>query len=168
MGESKKNETANRRISEKTIKTNLRKNIKISAKRGRRGKRKRVQNISKSLRFLGVNSAGLRSKLFTFKKIISELKPSVFFCEETKFKDTGKLKIDNYVIFELVRKNRDGGGLALGCDKSLKPVWVREGDEEVEALSVDIFVKSMKIRCCVAYGCQENVMFIIGWNCQDK
>ena len=94
--------------------------------------------------------------MFTFKKIISELKPSVFFCEETKFKDTGKLKIDNYVIFELVRKNRDGGGLALGCDKSLKPVWVREGDEEVEALSVDIFVKSMKIRCCVAYGCQEN------------
>ena len=46
--------------------------------------------------------------------------------------------------------------MALGCDKSLKPVWVREGDEEVEALSVDIFVKSMKIRCCVAYGCQEN------------
>ena len=106
---------------------------------------------------MGVNSAGIRSKILTFKKILAELKPSVFFLEETKMKDSGKLKLDNYMIFELVRKSRDGGGgLALGCDKALKPAWVREGDDEVEALSVDIYVQSMKIRCCVAYGCQEN------------
>ena len=106
---------------------------------------------------MGVNLAGIRSKILTFKKILAELKPSVFFLEETKMKDSGKLKLDNYMIFELVRKSRDGGGgLALGCDKALKPAWVREGDDEVEALSVDIYVQSMKIRCCVAYGCQEN------------
>ena len=45
--------------------------------------------------------------------------------------------------------------MALGCDRRLKPTWVREGNDEIEALSVDIFVESMKIRCCVAYGCQE-------------
>ena len=106
---------------------------------------------------MGVNFAGLRSKLTTFKKVISEVNPSVFFVEETKYKDEGKLKIDNYVIFELVRKFRDGGGgLALGCDKQLHPVCVREGNIDVEALSVEISVKQMKIRCCVAYGCQEN------------
>ena len=33
---------------------------------------------------------------------------------------------------------------------------LREGDDEVEALSVEIVVKNMKVRCCVAYGCQEN------------
>ena len=44
----------------------------------------------------------------------------------------------------------------MGCDKALKPVWVREGDDEVEALSVNIFVTNMSIRCVVAYGCQEN------------
>ena len=33
---------------------------------------------------------------------------------------------------------------------------MREGDDKVEALSVDIFVKNFQIRCCVAYGCQEN------------
>ena len=60
------------------------------------------------MRFLGVNSAGLRSKLMTFKKVIEELKPSVFFIEETKFKDAGKFKIDNFVIFELVRKHSNG------------------------------------------------------------
>ena len=109
------------------------------------------------MRFLGVNAAGLRPKILTFKKILNELKPSVFFIEETKYKDEGKLKIENYVIFELVRKSRDGGGgLALGCLKELNPVWVGDGGNEVEALSIVISVREMNIRCCVAYGCQEN------------
>ena len=84
------------------------------------------------------------------------MSPSVFFIEETKFKDAGKIKLKNYNIFELIRSSRNGGGgLALGCLKELQPVWVREGDDQVEALSVEIFLKRMKIRCCVAYGCQE-------------
>ena len=103
-----------------------------------------------------MNAAGIRSKLFTFKKVLSELKPSVFFVEETKLKDVGEIKLENYVIFERVRNNRDGGGgLALGCLKELHPVWVKEGQDQVETLSVNIFVQKMQIRCCVAYGCQE-------------
>ena len=108
----------------------------------------------------------------TFRKVLTELKPSVFFIEETKYKDVGKLKFENYLIFELVRKSRDGGGgLEIGCDKELKPAWVREGDDHVEALSVDIFVKDMKIRCCVGYGCQENDLIErkeAFWNYLDK
>ena len=122
----------------------------------RRGKRNSNKKIAKSLRFLGVNSAGLRPKISTFKKIVKELQPSVFFIEETKYKEAGKLKLGNYEIFELVRQSQDGGGgLALGCLKELQPAWVREGDDQVEALSVDIYLKNIKIRCCVAYGCQE-------------
>ena len=49
----------------------------------------------------------------TFKKVIDELSPAVFFIEETKFKDEGKIKLEKYHIFERIRKNRDGGGLAL-------------------------------------------------------
>ena len=128
----------------------------LSTKRTRRGKRKTSKHVSKNLRFLGVNAAGLKSKLLTFKKVLFELQPSVFFIEETKFKNSGKIKIDNYDIFELIRTNREGGGLALGCLKSLNPVWVREGNDMVEAISVDIFIKNLKIRCCAAYGCQEN------------
>ena len=66
-----------------------------------------------------MNAAGLKPKLLTFKKVLTELKPSVFFVQESKFKDEGKLKLDNYVIFELVRESRDGGGLVLGCVKEL-------------------------------------------------
>ena len=125
-------------------------------KKRRRGKRNRAKHISKSLRFLGVNSAGLKQKLSTFKKVIKELEPSVFFIEESKFREEGKFKIDNYIIFELVRESRDGGGgLALGCVKELKPVLARKGNDDIEAMSVDIFVQRMQIRCVVGYGCQE-------------
>ena len=104
-----------------------------------------------------MNSAGLGSKMMTFKKVLNELKPSVFLVEETKFKDSGRLKLENFVVYELVRESRDGGGgLALGVAKELNPAWVREDDDEVEALSVEISFKDMKFRCCVAYGCQEN------------
>ena len=125
--------------------------------KNRRGRRKTAKNYSKSLRFMGINAAGLRSKLLSFKKVLNDLKPSVFFIEETKYKDAGRLKLDGYLIFEKVRKSKvNGGGLAIGCVRELNPVWVREGEDEVETLSVDIFVRNMKIRCCVAYGCHEN------------
>ena len=65
---------------------------------------KAFMNI-KPLRFMGINAAGLRSKLFSFKKVLNDLKPSVFFIEETKYKDAGKLKLDDYLIFEKVRKS---------------------------------------------------------------
>ena len=106
---------------------------------------------------MGVNASGLGSKLSTFRKVLSDLRPSVFFVEETKFKDEGRLKVNSYVIFEHVRETRDGGGgIALGCIKELNPVLISKGSDGVEAMSVEIFVKSMKIRCCVAYGSQEN------------
>ena len=81
--------------------------------------------------------------------------------QETKLKVKGKLKFENYKIFELLRplkvknKTQVGGGLALGCINTLKPVWVREGGEDVESLSINIHIQNMKIRCCVAYGPQE-------------
>ena len=132
-------------------------NIKITIKKHRRAKRKSSKNIQKPLRLLGVNSAGIRSKLLTFKKVLNDLKPGVFFIQETKLKDTDKLKFDEYIVFEKVRQNRDGGGgLALGALKELHPVWVKEGDKQVEALSINISIQNLKIRCCVAYGCQES------------
>ena len=107
---------------------------------------------------MGVNTAGLKSKFTSFKKVIQELKPSVFFAQETKFKEEGQIKLgDEYIVYEKVRKNdRGGGGLAIGCLKELSPCWVSEGTDNVEAISINIFLKNMKIRCCTAYGPQEN------------
>ena len=55
-----------------------------------------------------------------------------------------KLRSDD-IVYEHVRKNRGGGGL-----KDLNPCYVSDGGDKAEALSVDIFLKNMKIRCCVA------------------
>ena len=122
----------------------LRKNVKMLVKREhRRGRRNKAKSFSKNFRFLGVNAAVIRSKMLTFKKILKELKPSVFFIEETKLKDAGKIKLENYIIFERPRKNKiNGGGVALGCINELNPVWVKEGENDAEALSVNIFVKN--------------------------
>ena len=64
-----------------------------------RGKRKSAKSFTKSLRLLGVNAAGLRSKLTTFKKVLLELKPSVFFIEESKYKEIEKFKFENSIFF---------------------------------------------------------------------
>ena len=99
----------------------------------------------------------MKSKILTFRKVLKDLEPSVFFIQESKYSETGQMKLgNNFIIFELVRKNRSGGGLALGCSKDLKPVLMREGNNEIEALSVNIFANKTKIRCCLAYGPQEN------------
>ena len=56
--------------------------------------------------------------------------------------------MENYIIYEFVRKNKDGGGgLALGCDKDLNPAWVREGDDQVEAISVEICLNKLGLSC---------------------
>ena len=135
---------------------NVRKNLKFSTKKNRRKRRRCLKTINKTIRFLGVNAAGLRSKMSTFKKVVKDLKPSVFFIQETKLKEEGKIKMENYIIFEKLRTTRqNGGGLAIGCQSELNPIWVREGGEDIETLSVNIFIENMKIRCCTGYGCQE-------------
>ena len=63
----------------------------------------------------------------------------------------------DYIVFDKVRENKTGGGgIALGCIKDLHPVLVREGKDDIEAISIEIFLKKMKIRCVAAYGPQEN------------
>ena len=123
----------------------------------KRHRRKSSKNVSKKLRLLGVNAAGIKSKMTSFKKIISDLNPTLFFIEETKFKETGKMRdMENYVVFEKVRENgTGGGGIAIGCLKDLYPALVREGKDDIEAISIEIFLKKIKVRCLVAYGPQE-------------
>ena len=52
--------------------------ITKNKKTEKRGKQSRKLH-KKSLRFLGVNAAGLKSKLVSFKNALKELNPAVFF-----------------------------------------------------------------------------------------
>ena len=97
--------------------------------------------MEKSIKFVGVNSAGLYSKLDSFDALLSNLRPSVFFIQETKFRTNGNLKTENssnYHIYELNRSDKAGGGIAIGVEKELDPVWINEGKDGIEQLMIEI------------------------------
>ena len=56
-------------------------NVRFYPPKNRR-KQKIKRNFSKTVQFMGVNSAGLRPKLPTFKKVIKELDRSIFFVQK--------------------------------------------------------------------------------------
>ena len=83
--------------------------------------------------------------------------PAILSLQETKFQSAGKHNLDGYFTYEHLRTEKTaGGGILMAVQKELCPSLVRDGGEEVEALTVDIFVKKMSISCTTAYGPQEN------------
>ena len=55
-----------------------------------------------------------------------------------------------------MREKSKGGGLAIGALKDLDPVWINEGNDEVEAITIEIKVNKLAISFTTAYGPQEN------------
>ena len=52
-------------------------------------------------------------------------------------------------------KGEKGGGLAIGVLNELEPSWISEGNDEAEAVTVEIWVKGFPIRLICGYGPQE-------------
>ena len=131
------------------------KNIKHKKVNLRRGKRSSQKQTSNTLVFAGVNPAGARSKWATWIKIIRESKASVWTMQETKSSETNKLKMNNFVIYEKIRESREGGGVAIAARTDLNPVLTAEGEDNIEAITIDIFPSKMVISCTSAYGPQQ-------------
>ena len=100
-------------------------NQKGGKRKNRRALRKnKPKPYEKQVKIIGVNSAGLNSKLHSLDYILSKLDVTVFFIQETKFKRIGKIKTENsadYQIFELVI-----------CDKMKKFITKMIVDEDKE------------------------------------
>ena len=129
-------------------------------KRNRRSlKRNKNKAKEQKLTFVGVNCAGLNSKLNSLDSLISQLNAIVIFFTRVKHRKQGKIgaaNLKNYQVYQLIRKNSQGGGMAIAAHKDLNPIWLGEGNDETEVLSVQISVQEMKIRCVNAYGPQES------------
>ena len=87
-------------------------------------------------------------------------KAKIFFVQEVKEEISNlrsKYMKDNFHLFELVRKEQRmaGGGLLIGVDKELVALQVRQGDDEVECLSVVVSVGGAAIRAVCGYGPQR-------------
>ena len=125
-------------------------------KRHRRGKRNSIKLFTKTFKWVGNNIAGANSKWASVKRWIRLKTPSILSLQETKFKVSGKHNFEGYFTYEHLRTEKTaGGGILMAVKKELSPALVRDGGEEVEALTVDIFVKKMSIACTTAYGPQE-------------
>ena len=84
--------------------------------------------------------------------------------QETKLSRKNLLKLDDYEIFEHVRKNKKGGGIMIGVKKDIQatPVDVSPTDEEIEIIVVEIqFNKDVTVRFLTGYGPQED-------ECEEK
>ena len=121
-------------------------------------RQRKRKSVNKNLVLAGMNCAGLSSKWQSFNKLINDISPGAFFAQETKLNKKQKFKIENpeYIIFRLEREATGGGGLVIGALENLKPVLIKEGDDESEALTVLIEVSNLKVRLVVGYGANES------------
>ena len=84
--------------------TNVGTMLKTKKKKNRRVEKRNVsnKNVQQELTLVGVNAAGLSSKLYGFDKLLEDITPGVFFIEETKMRKEGRIKTahsSNYQIF---------------------------------------------------------------------
>ena len=122
-------------------------------------KNKRIHNNEMKLRIMGVNAAGIKCKLQSFNHILNKLKPQIWAMQETKLKNKEVLNTEaskNYQIYYLNRKTSEGGGLAIGVDKNIESILIREGDDVIEAVVVLAMIANIPVRIVTAYGPQEN------------
>ena len=130
-------------------------NKSIKARNRRRLNRNRKIK-EKKVCLIGVNCAGLSSKIQSFRNLIVKARPCIFFLQETKFKSEGKLSdFKEYQTYELIRKNKQCGGLAMGTLEELQPAFISEGDDNTEILVIEVNM-GINIRCVNGYGPQEN------------
>ena len=64
--------------------------------------------------------------------------------------------MQDYHIYESIRKNKEKGGSMIGVHMGLQPVLISEYSDTFELLVVEIKVANRDIRVITGYGPQEN------------
>ena len=120
------------------------------------------------MKIIGNNAAGILNKVDSFKNTVKKFSPGVFFVQETKTRRKNQIKLDDYVMFEHIRKDKGGGGLLTAVHKNLNPVSISEESED-EILVVQGTINFKKVRFINGYGPQENyeeekrMKFLTSW-----
>ena len=118
------------------------------------------ETVDSKIVILGVNAAGILTKIDSFDKWIKDKKPAIFVIQESKVPQKGKIESNQLIGFqqyELIRSQNPnlGGGLCIGITKDLHSVQVREGDDECECLTVEVTISNQQQMVVVAgYGPQ--------------
>ena len=103
---------------------------------------------------VSANAAQLKSKLSSFKSILKQTNAGIFTIQESHYPTKGKLKIENFEIFEAIRKKGKGGTI-IGAHRALKPCLIQEYSNEFELLVVEVKISNKELRIISGYGPQE-------------
>ena len=117
-----------------------------------RGNKKR--NLSE-LCIVSANAAQLKGKLCSFKSVLKQSNAGLFTVQESHYATKGKVQVENFEVFEAIRKKAKGGTI-IGAHKALKPCLIQEYSSEFELLIVEIKVSNKEIRVMSGYGPQES------------
>ena len=101
------------------------------------------------------NCNGANNKIEALRAQLEHTRATIFNLQETHFTRKGKIKIDNFQIYEAIRKKEHGS--MLGVHVSQKPVLISEYSEIFELLVVQVEVGRNQIRVMSGYGPQENL-----------
>ena len=119
-----------------------------------RNKRGNKKQKAKYINIFSSNAAQLKGKIDSFKNALKETNAAIFTLQETHFDKKGKFQVENFEIFEAIRK-KEKGGSAIGVHKALNPYLIQEYSEEFELLVVEIQAANKEIRIITGYGPQE-------------
>ena len=93
---------------------------------------------SHTLNMFAANADGLQGKHVSVKFEVKESKSTIFCLQETKYRTKGRFQMENFVIFEAIRKNKEKGGSMLGVHENLKPILIEEYSDTFELIVVEI------------------------------
>ena len=139
----------NKQNTKKRIKTNENTKNKIKTRK----QTKHIDNVV-PLTLLTVNANGLKKKVESLKSNIKHFNVGIFTIQETNHRRKGQLKVNEFDIFEAIRK-KDGGGTMIGAHKTLNPILIEEQSDEVEMVVIEVTIGDKSIRVLSGYGPQE-------------
>ena len=125
-----------------------------------KSKKKKIKRGGKKFKnqclvIFSANSEGLKPKIESLKHEIKSLNAAIFTIQETHHSIKGMLKMDNYEIFEAIRKKYNGGTM-LGVYKALNPLLIKDYNEDFELIVVEVKINNREIRIITGYGPQEH------------
>ena len=121
----------------------------------KRGGRKYKKNRMEKMSILSTNAEGLKNKIESLKNEIKSLNLAIFTLQETHFRKKGAIRIDDFEIFEAIRK-KPGGGTLIGVHKALNPVLIEEYHDDFELIVVEVKIANKEVRVISGYGPQES------------
>ena len=101
------------------------------------------------------NCNGAKLKVESLKSELKRTNSSIFTLQQTHFEQKGRIKIDNFKVFEAIHRKKHG--IMMGVHMDLNPILISEHSELFEMLVVQVTVDNKDFRIITGYGPQENI-----------